>query len=225
MATTRALTALSLFAAMALAQPARAADEEGEALLHGRRSFELTFLSGYAQGAGRLRTYADQSVLVTGPGAAFGAKFGFRGNPFISVALGGDFAMYSTLDPWHPQDQEHRLARAMSVALDLEMHAAGLAAPWGGLGLGYRSLWVPQPDTLAFEHGPELLRLAGGVDFVAADGVALGPWAGADLGMLTWRHGDDVENGVTLFFQLGLRAVLNFESMAYEPPRPVRVAK
>jgi hypothetical protein len=229
MVTARYFRALSLAAAMALALPCRAQDgDDQEPLRHGHRSVELTFSGGYAQGAGRLRSYADETVVATGPGGAFGLEIGYRATRHASIRGGGSYSMFAPLQAWHVDDPEERIARALSVGFDVDVHPnpEGLVAPWGGLGLGYRLLWAPQPDdALVLEHGPQLLRVSGGVDFVAADGFTLGPWAGADVGLLTWRNESEIDSGVTVFLQLGVRAVLNFESMRQAPPRPVRVAK
>jgi hypothetical protein len=209
--------AAALAASLAAAWPCRAQDMERD-LPRGRfaeDSFEMLVTGAFIQGVGEVHDNEGDTIPSTGPGASAGLALGYRVTPSVSVALGGAFEGYQQLEPWTNGDDAAFLP-AMSVGADFQVQLPDeVAAPWMRAGVGYRWLWVPDDD---LEHGPQFLRLAGGVDLVAADGFALGPWLGTDLTMLTWWEGSEIAGGPSVFFQGGVRVLLNFEGMAGASP-------
>jgi hypothetical protein len=173
---------------------------------------ELILHGGYAMGVGRIHSVGPDALNATGPGVGAGLFVGWRATPAVAVGGSGAFESYAPLGDWYPGFDDGRFARAMSLGLDVHLYPSpeGLTSPWFRLGAGYRVMWLPAPERdYVTEHGPQFLRLGGGVDVMANGTFSAGPFAAADLGLLTWRDGQQIEDGVTFFFNAGVRAVFD----------------
>lgn len=185
---------------------------------HACESVELAVAGAFSGGAGRLRSVGEDNLHFTGPGGGVGVLAASRLSPHLAAGVSGDFEAFMRGSSWTPGATDRRLARSMRFGLEAIFHTRpdSFVDPWFQVGGGYRAIWVPETDDdLTVQHGPQLFRLRAGIDLLATRGVAFGPWGSAEVGYLTWSRPDGLAAGGAVgFFQAGVQAMFNLESLA-----------
>jgi hypothetical protein len=158
-----------------------------------RNAFELQVRGGYNQPFGRFSRFNGGSVTdVTQAGGDVNLGLSLRGTPHSSIGVTGGYGQYGS-------DQPGTAIRSVVAGLDYTYHAMPdqRLDPWLSVGVGYRAMWIdPNNQQATMLHGFQLARVMLGLDAVATDDMAFGPYIGADLNMFLWQSGPVQNNDI-----------------------------
>jgi outer membrane protein W len=187
----------------------------GLALAQPPGSYEATYLTPERPSTtgGRLPAPANAVELsvATGYSQPFGDLSGGIGFKDVAkVGIGVDVGVGYRIDPkwgvsWFGQYQEFNAeradaARAFTTSLAAQYHFNPYRRldPWVELGAGYKFfLEDPTVGKNVLTHGFQLGRLRAGLDFRAAEAVALGPIVGADATLFLFQDAPNAQTNIS----------------------------
>jgi hypothetical protein len=143
------------------------------------RPLEASLAVGYAQAFGGIGGSLPKLEELGRAGAA--AQLGFAVRLFPALALGGyaygaQFKHGDGVDP-----SSSVTSAAIGAQADVHLCPDRRWDPWISLGVGYRGYWINAIQGMTSLAGMDLARARIGVDFHAADEVAVTPVLGVDL--------------------------------------------
>ena len=146
------------------------------------RALEVAVTTGYAQGLGHAGDHMAELHELTGAGAALAMELGYRATPHWTLGAYGSVSSYRRGDEL--ASGTHSLGATAGLLATFHGRPDRAIDPWVSVGAGWKTLrFDPRDGDGMTLQGFELARVQTGIDYRVSRGVAIGPSAGASLGM------------------------------------------